>query len=344
MRIARFRYETPDGPDIRIAVAPSDAPDRWVDVRAYARWRFEQRGARAEAAAQLAATLVPGSLSRALAFGDVFLDLLHEACRAENEAVLLPPHGRIVAPLDPTLYRDFVSFEQHFVRMAEVTSQPVAPVFYELPVHYIGNHHTVIGPEETVPWPHFAAENLDYELELGIVIGRDGRDLLPEQARQVVLGVTILNDFTARDIQIREMASRLGPPKAKSFCTAIGPVIVTLDELGPLDVRMMARVNGEVWSQGSSGTMVWSLEELVAWASAAEWLPAGTLLGTGTVGGGCGAELGRYLRPGDTVELEVEGIGVLRNRLGRPSGQGWLPAPKRGAVRADHETHAERNH
>jgi 2-keto-4-pentenoate hydratase/2-oxohepta-3-ene-1,7-dioic acid hydratase in catechol pathway len=143
-----------------------------------------------------------------------------------------------------------------------------------------------------------------------------------------VLGFTVFNDFSARDIQGVEMTGGLGPSKGKHFASAVGPRIVTLDALGD-DLRMTARVNGETWSEGSTGTIMWSVAELVAWASTSEPLVAGTLLGSGTVGGGCGLEIGRFLSPGDVVELEIEGIGVLRNRMGSPPAEGWRPEPKR---------------
>jgi len=147
-----------------------------------------------------------------------------------------------------------------------------------------------------------------------------------------VLGLTVFNDFSARDIQFREMAGGLGPSKGKHFASSVGPRIVTLDAL-PADLRMTARVNGETWSEGSTGTIMWPVAELVAWASAGEALAAGTLLGSGTVGRGCGLELGRRLSPGDVVELEIEGIGVLRNTLG-PRREGWMPDAKRPSVAA----------
>jgi 2-keto-4-pentenoate hydratase/2-oxohepta-3-ene-1,7-dioic acid hydratase in catechol pathway len=141
----------------------------------------------------------------------------------------------------------------------------------------------------------------------------------------------VFNDFSARDIQAHEMTSGLGPSKGKHFASAVGPRIVTLDAL-PAALAMTARINGEVWSQGSTGAIMWSIAELVAWASAAEPLAAGTLLGSGTVGGGCGVEIGRKLSPGDVVELEIEGIGVLRNRLGNPAAEGWFPTARRPSV------------
>lgn len=328
MRIARMEFPTPDGPEVRIVVAARREPGRWVDVRTALRLVLERRGATPQAARRLAQTIVPGSLSAALENGEAFMEALTQAAEDTRGEALAPEGGRLVAPIDPSLYRDFLSFEVHFTNAARLHHHGVAPVLYEMPVGYMGHHLAFIGPEETVPWPFYARERMDFELELGIVVGRGGRNLRPEEATGHILGLTILNDFSARDIQLREMQGRLGPAKGKHFCNAVGPIIVTLDELPSRDLRMTARVNGEVWSSGQSGTMLWSLEELVAWASAGEPLPAGALLGSGTVGFGCGMELQRYLSPGDLVELEVEGIGVLRNRLGQPPAEGWWPSPR----------------
>jgi 2-keto-4-pentenoate hydratase/2-oxohepta-3-ene-1,7-dioic acid hydratase in catechol pathway len=182
---------------------------------------------------------------------------------------------------------------------------------------------------------------MDYELELGIVVGRSGRDLRPEEGLDHVLGLTILNDFSARDIQIREMAGGLGPSKGKHFASSVGPWIVSLDSLPETGLAMKARVNGEVWSQGTTASMMWSVGELVAWASAGEVLEAGTLLGTGTVGGGCGLEIDRLLKPGDVVELEIEGLGTLRNRVASPSSAGWMPEARPRRVQGGTESPTE---
>jgi 2-keto-4-pentenoate hydratase/2-oxohepta-3-ene-1,7-dioic acid hydratase in catechol pathway len=224
-------------------------------------------------------------------------------------------------------FREFMAFEQHFITASEKAGRDVPDVLYELPVSYMGSTQAFVGPEDEVPWPAYT-RRMDYELELGIVIGQGGRDIGPEEALDHVLGLTILNDFSARDIQFREMTGGLGPSKGKHFASSCGPCIVTLDELELDALAMAARVNGDTWSSGSSGTMLWSIAELVAWAAAGEALAAGTLLGSGTVGGGCGVELDRFLSPGDVVELEVEGIGVLRNRLGEPPEAGWMPEPR----------------
>lgn len=329
MQIARFGVTGPDGEEARIAVADDAAPDRWIDARrAHAR-SLARAGASAEGARRIAAAVLPGSLSAALQGGDLFFEALAAASQLTDDDVLVPDGARVLAPIDPVAYRDFMAFEGHFVnatkRLRGDDAEP-APVLYELPVSYFGNAHAIAGPDDEIAWPHYSSQ-LDFELELGVVIGRSGRELTPQSALDHVLGLTAFNDFSARDIQRREMAAGLGPSKGKHFGSAVGPRIVTMDALGA-DLAMIARVNGEVWSQGSSGTIMWSIAELVAFASTAEPLPAGTLLGSGTVTGGCGLELGRQLEPGDEVELEIEGIGVLRNRLGPKPAGGWFPEPR----------------
>jgi 2-keto-4-pentenoate hydratase/2-oxohepta-3-ene-1,7-dioic acid hydratase in catechol pathway len=328
MQIARFAAPTPDGPEPRVAVAVDAAPDTWIDARAAQMHALQRRGATAQASRRVARALIPGSLSAGLAVGERYLEALHEAAAADPGDAPVAADARLLAPIDPIAYRDFMAFEGHFVEATRRTRGPdakPADVLYELPVSYFGNAHAILGPDDELPWPSYS-EAMDYELELGIVIGRSGRNLTPETALDHVLGFTVFNDFSARDIQRQEMTGGLGPSKGKHFGSSVGPRIVTRDALGE-DLRMTARINGEQWSEGSTGTIMWSIEELVAWASTSEPLVAGTLLGSGTVGGGCGLELGRTLSPGDTVELEIEGIGVLRNTLGRPSA-GWMPSPR----------------
>jgi 2-keto-4-pentenoate hydratase/2-oxohepta-3-ene-1,7-dioic acid hydratase in catechol pathway len=326
MHLSRVAVHSPDGPQPRILVAGDDAPNRWVDVRAAERLRLLREGATAEGADRLAAAVAPGSLSSALGSGGAFLEAALAAAESSEEEALAPA-GRVIAPIDPVAYRDFMAFEQHFVNATRRLRGADPPaVLYELPVSYFGNAHAVLGPEDEIPWPHYT-EHMDYELEVGIVIGKTGTNLDPHEALGHVLGLTLFNDFSARDIQLREMAGGLGPSKGKHFGSSVGPRIVTLDAL-PETIELSARVNGETWCEGSTSSLLWSIGELVAWASVGEPLVAGTLLGTGTVGGGCGLEIGRQLSPGDVVELEAEVIGVLRNRLGTPSTEGWTPTPR----------------
>jgi fumarylacetoacetate (FAA) hydrolase len=183
----------------------------------------------------------------------------------------------------------------------------MAPEWYQLPVFYFSNPAAVHGPDDTIPFPAESSA-WDYELEAAVVIGAEGR----------IAGFTILNDWSARDLQKMEMAVGLGPAKGKDFATSLGPVVVTPDELGDLRLEMVARVNGEERSRGNLGDINWSWDELVAHAGRNTRLVAGDILGSGTVGTGCILEHadGRWLRPGDEVELEIEGIGVLRNVVG----------------------------
>ncbi|GIW54117.1 MAG: 2-hydroxyhepta-2,4-diene-1,7-dioate isomerase [Nitrospiraceae bacterium] len=223
---------------------------------------------------------------------------------------------RIIAPLpNPPSLRDFIAFEEHIAATSRKRGQPIPPEWYKAPVYYKGNHRTIIGPDEDLPWPLQTAK-LDYELELACVIGRRGRDVLEQEAADYIAGYTIMNDFSARDIQFQEMACRLGPAKGKDFATAIGPCLVTPDEIPDLNALIMiARVNGEVWSRGRFGTIHWSFPQMIAHVSRGETIYPGDLFGSGTVGGGCGLELDRFLNPGDVVELEIQPIGVLRTRI-----------------------------
>jgi fumarylacetoacetate (FAA) hydrolase len=216
---------------------------------------------------------------------------------------------RLLAPVPrPPSVRDFYAFEEHVRNAARVTGRPgVPPEWYELPVFYFSNPAAIYGPEEEIPYPA-GVEELDYELEVAAVIGAESQ----------IGGFTIMNDWSARDLQRPEMRVGLGPAKGKDFATSLGPVVVTPDELGDLSLEMVARVNGEERSRGNLGSIYHSWESIVARAAANTALVPGDVIGSGTVGSGCILEHGdgRWLQPGDEVELEVEGLGVLRNRVG----------------------------
>jgi 2-keto-4-pentenoate hydratase/2-oxohepta-3-ene-1,7-dioic acid hydratase in catechol pathway len=327
VQIAITVHHGPDGPEPRVVVASDARPDQFVDLRAAHAHQLAKRGATRPAALRIAAAIVPGSLTAALETGDLFHEIAAAAISEPCEETLVPADAPLMTPVDPPAYRDFMAFEIHFTAGARRTGKPVADVLYELPVSYMGSVAAMLGPGEEVPWPAYS-DKIDFELELGIVIGKTARNLRPENALDAVLGLTVFNDFSARDIQFREMEGRLGPSKGKHFASALGPRIVTLDALDPMDLTMTARVNGEQWTSASSGSILWPIEELVAWASTGENLVAGTLLGTGTVGNGCGMELGRFLEVGDEVELEISQIGKLSNRIGRDQTDDWRPSPK----------------
>ncbi len=208
--------------------------------------------------------------------------------------------------LHPPSVRDFYAFEQH-VKMARARrGLDVPPEWYEAPVFYFSNPNAMYGPEDEIPYP-VGTQELDYELEVAAIIGADGR----------IGGFTVMNDWSARDLQRKEMKVGLGPAKGKDFATSLGPVVVTPDEFSGREAEMVARVNGEERSRGNLRDLYHPWERIVAHAGLNTHLVPGDVLGSGTVGTGCILELGdgRWLQPGDVVELDVEGLGVLRNRI-----------------------------
>jgi fumarylacetoacetate (FAA) hydrolase len=220
------------------------------------------------------------------------------------DVVLRPP------VLHPPSIRDFYAFEQH-VRTARASRGLDVPAeWYEIPVFYFSNAAAVYGPDDEIPHPA-GTEELDYELELAAVIGVEGQ----------IAGFTVMNDWSARDLQRAEMKVGLGPSKGKDFATSLGPVVVTTDEFDGTAGTMVARVNGEERSRGSVADMHHSWQAIRDHAALNTRLLPGDILGSGTVGTGCILELGdgRWLRPGAVVELEIEGIGVLRNTVGPPA-------------------------
>jgi len=267
-----------------------------------------------------------------------------EATLAQQPPGVIYPAGevRLLSPVPrPRSIRDCLTFEKHLLGatatmvrwrsslaglidrgMRRWLKRPlvgIPKVWYERPIYYKSNPHSVVGPEATVRWPRYT-QRLDYELEFGIYIGRRGKDIPADRAAEHIAGYCIFNDFSARDIQAREMQGRLGPAKGKDFDTGnvIGPWLVTRDEVpDPYSLEMSAYVNGERWSHGHSGEMQFSFEEIIAYISQDETLYPGEFIGSGTVGSGCGLELDRWIQPGDTVELEVSGLGRLRNRVVR---------------------------
>jgi 2-keto-4-pentenoate hydratase/2-oxohepta-3-ene-1,7-dioic acid hydratase in catechol pathway len=226
--------------------------------------------------------------------------------------------ARLLAPLRPRSLRDFLAFEGHLQNALPRLGRPIPDEWYEVPAYYKGMPDTVIGPDEEVPWPSWT-DKLDHELELAAVIGRPVRDAAPEDAAEAIFGYTIWNDLSARDVQSRELPMGMGPGKAKDWdgSNVLGPCIATADELDAGGLAMRVRVNGEVWGEDSSAHMHHTFADMIAYASRSQTLYPGEVLGSGTAAGGSGLELDRWLAPGDVVELEIEGIGVLRNRIGQ---------------------------
>ncbi len=227
-------------------------------------------------------------------------------------------------PRPPTL-RDFYAFEDHVKAARAKRGLQMVPEWYEFPVFYYSNPNVIFGTDDAIPAPSYS-KALDFELEIACVIGRSGADIPEVEAEPYVAGYTIMNDWSARDVQEKEMKVGLGPAKAKDFATSLGPWLVTPDELGDRKVgpgkfrlEMTARVNGRRLSHGNMEKMYWSFPQMVAWASQSVQLQPGDVFGSGTMGTGSILELGtevhRWLQPGDRVELEVERLGVLRNKV-----------------------------
>ena len=263
-----------------------------------------------------------------LEFGDSPIDRLRAALASDIAAPSLPlPMVRLRSPvLQPPTVRDFFSFEDH---ASGHGGRVLHEAWYRLPIFYFSNTLRIFGPDDVVPFPA-ASDRLDYELELGCVIGREGSDIAAADALDYIAGFCIFNDWSARDLQFDEMAVGLGPAKGKDAATTLGPWLVTTDEMAPylrdgkLQVKCAARVNGDVWlDEGNGGAAYHSWGDFVERASKDSRIVPGDVLGSGTVSGGSipeaiqlGIESARYLQPGDEVELEVEGIGILRNTLG----------------------------
>ena len=259
---------------------------------------------------------------------------LPAALDAGTRALSAPPvpvdSVRLLPPLQAPTVRDFVAFEEHVEGMVAPSGQPVAPEWYQAPTFYFTNPYALIGAHDDVPVPP-GTQRFDFELEVAVVVGRDGASLSPEQARDHVFGYTVLNDWSARDLQAREMKVQLGPAKGKDSATTLGPWLVTADELEPyrddegfLELDLRVGVNDVEIGQDLLSNMGWPFEELISYASRGTVVRAGDVLGSGTCGnGGCLAELWNTrgeaapppLRPGDVVEMTVEGIGTIRNRV-----------------------------
>lgn len=225
---------------------------------------------------------------------------------------------KLEAPLDKiATYRDFYAHEKHVRTGFKKRNEEIPPAWFEIPAYYKGATTGFLGHHDEVLWPSYT-DILDYELELGMVIGKDGMNIKEKDAHKHIFGFTILNDISARDIQRKEMSIRLGPAKGKDFCSIIGPVIVTYDEFNYQEpnLLMTAKINGDEWSRGHSQDSHYSWAQMIEHVAKDEWIIAGDLFGSGTVGTGCGLELDKWIKSGDILELEIEKIGKLINKVG----------------------------
>ena len=275
----------------------------------------------------------------ALAPGAALIDLLGddgERLASAGERARNDPAGVVAladvtlrAPIpEPPTVRDFYAFEQHVKTARKRRGLEMDPDWYELPVFYFSNPYAIVGDGADVAIPP-GTQELDFELEVAAVIGRDGADLSPGDGERAIAGYCVMNDWSARDVQRREMKLSMGPVKGKDFATSLGPMLVTPDEIEArrsgraFDLAMTARVNGREYSSASLSEIFWSFGEMVAYASRGTRVRRGDVIGSGTCGTGCILELALvhgndeypWLREGDEVEVSVDGLGTLRNRV-----------------------------
>ena len=236
-------------------------------------------------------------------------------------------HVKLLTPLpNPRSFRDYIGFEQHMLNASAKFGHKIGQAWYEMPIFYFTNHQAIYGPDDEIKRPAQETK-LDLELEMAVIVGKQGSDIKAADAEAYIFGYTVFNDWTARAIQRKEMEMPLGPHKGKDFANAIGPCIVTKDEMnrylgegGKFDVRMTARINDQVICDGNYNTVHYTFGQMIERASENNVkLYPGDILGSGTVGWGSlienNFEVHRPLEPGDLVELEIEGIGVLRHRV-----------------------------
>jgi 2-keto-4-pentenoate hydratase/2-oxohepta-3-ene-1,7-dioic acid hydratase in catechol pathway len=286
--------------------------------------------------------LVVGDDIHALEPGTRLLDLLGDdgerlsaaGDRAVSDPAEVVPISAVLllAPVPrPPSVRDFYAFEQHVRAARQRRGLEMDPDWYELPVFYFSNPAAITGPFDDVAVPP-GAEELDFELEVAAIVGWGGSDLDPDSAERHIAGYCVMNDWSARDIQRREMKLSMGPVKGKDFATTVGPFLVTPDELEPhrkaraFDLTMRAFVDGEELSHASLAEIYWSFGEMLAYASRGTEIVPGDVIGSGTCGTGCILELAwshsemPYLNPGNLVELDIEHLGRIANRVveGRP--------------------------
>ncbi len=330
MKLVTFEINTILGTFTRIGAT---ILDQLVDLNlAYASYLFNVKSE--ENAYHLANFTIPPDMVKYLSVGKPAmeaakktLEYAHSHLKKEDE--LKGPKGekiiyareevKLLAPvLRPNTLRDFMGFEKHLETALKKRGKTIPKIWYEIPIYHKGNPNTIAGPDDPILWPSYT-NKLDYELELGMYIGKKGVDIPKKRAAEYIAGYTIFNDISARDRQRLEMEVNIGPAKGKDFNNSniMGPCLVTADEIHSKikNLKMIARVNGEVTCIGNSGDMYWSWEEIIEYCSQDETLYPAEFFGSGTVGGGCGAEIEKWINPGDIIKLEIEGIGILRNEV-----------------------------
>lgn len=327
MKLITFEVQTPVGPFKRLGcVSINEEHTSYIDLNFAMSAKFaDTQNPRPN---QMADVVIPSDMISFASTGDNSLENAMEALEfIRNKPDLKGPNGeqifyqtdevRLLAPIErPPIIRGFAGFERHLKATFDKMGLKIPDTWYERPLCFKSScaHMATVG--DTIPWPSYT-EKMDFELEFCAVVGKPGRDISEERASEHILGYAILNDWSARDAQTGEMAMGTGPYKGKDWCWSFGPWIVTPDELGdPSDIPMAARINGETWIEATPGEMYWTFEQMLSYTSRDENMLTGDLLGSGTVPGGCGMEIERWIQPGDFVEIDMGPLGVLANKIG----------------------------
>ncbi len=331
MKLVSFATTSSSGRAAHLGALISGDPDsgELIDLTAATRALFVHEGLGQEGASRLAEALVPGSLLGFVQGGGRSREVAEAAVAEalgqgwEHDPIQAQIRYRtddirhLPAITAPPLLRDFMAFEKHLLNVFPKLGRDIPEEWYKRPVYYKGNPGSIGAHNQDIVFPEYA-DQLDLEFEFAAIIGKPGIDISEKDAASHIFGYTIYDDFSARAIQALEMTVGLGPAKGKDFVGAhvLGPVVVTADEVGdPYGLDMKAWINGEQWTDGSTSDMHWTFEQMIAYASRDEQLQVGEVFGSGTVGDGSGVEQGKWLNPGDLVELFVEGFGTLRNRV-----------------------------
>ena len=312
-----FTYTVPESPFFGKRTAVEVSEGKILDINMAASRILSEDGF--DNHEELAAVLAPSNMERLIYSWGYAKDLIKRALSKEFETheertgmLFDISNVRLLPPLlRPRRIHDFLVGKTH---IQNSLGNKIPENWYKFPVSYKGNPDAIFGPEDKIKKPKYT-KKLDYELELGMIIGKKGIDIEREKADKYIFGYTIFNDFSARDIQFEEMSVGLGPFKGKDFATSIGPSIVTADEVNPNTINLKAFINGEKWSDGYLNDMQFSFEEIISHLSNEEYIFPGDLIGSGTIGRGCGLELGKTIDVGDKVELSAEKIGILRNYI-----------------------------
>jgi 2-keto-4-pentenoate hydratase/2-oxohepta-3-ene-1,7-dioic acid hydratase in catechol pathway len=326
MRLVTFSIATPLGDVCRIGALHYEEV---VDLAAAYGWQLHRRGV--HAATALAAALIPSDmvalLERWPMANDAAKEALSFALGQPSDAI--SPLGarirfgageyRLRIPLRPRRLKDYLVYEEHKKKSMARKGLAMPELWYRMPTYTNRNICGLADPGEDIAWPAYS-KKLDFEFELAVVIGREGRDIKAAEAMNYVAGITIYNDFSARDVQADEGRIGAGAGKSKDFDqgNVLGPCIVTLDEIDPANVAMVLRVDGEEWARGHTSGMKFSWGEIIENASRGETIFPGDVFASGTMDRGCGLELERWIEPGSRIELEAMGIGRLQNTILAP--------------------------